>query len=279
MTGRDTPARGRGGAQSNRQAPTGTGHRGRHNTGAGSHKRARKGKDQGPWRRVRGHNGGHKGAHTGRARHNGGTSTAPAQRTPRDPRRRMPANTRRRSTDLTAYRPHRLTPTGHRDPHRGRRAHPHGKKGLHQPRESPRTPPGSPTPRPQRQATTPDTARATTQAPEEEDDTTAAPRARGKNPQRTRHGSTGPQGGQTRGHPPHPPARAAQQNPRSRDHASHPTINRTPQPPASHKTSTRVPHHDTGQSNHQRPNPTPPPRHNTRQHGTPHRSAPPCNAP
>ena len=36
-TGRDTPARGQGRAQGDRQAPTGTGHRERHNTGAGNH--------------------------------------------------------------------------------------------------------------------------------------------------------------------------------------------------------------------------------------------------
>ena len=76
-TGRNTPARGRGGAQVNRQAPKGTGHRGRHDTGARNHQRARKGKNQGPWRRERGRNSGQQGAHTGRACHNGGSSTAP----------------------------------------------------------------------------------------------------------------------------------------------------------------------------------------------------------
>ena len=45
--GKGHPARGRGGGQGNRQAPTGTGQRGQHNTGAGNHKRAKKGKDQG----------------------------------------------------------------------------------------------------------------------------------------------------------------------------------------------------------------------------------------
>ena len=42
-TERDTPARGHGRAQSERQAPIGTGHRKRHNVGAGNHPRARKG--------------------------------------------------------------------------------------------------------------------------------------------------------------------------------------------------------------------------------------------
>ena len=70
-------ARGRGEAQGSRQAPTGTGHRGRHSTRAGNHQRARKRQGQGPWHRGRGRNCGHQGAHTGRARHNGKTSTAP----------------------------------------------------------------------------------------------------------------------------------------------------------------------------------------------------------
>ena len=69
-SGKDIPARGRGEAQGSRQASTGTGQRGRHNTGARNHQRARKGKDHGPWHRGRGRNDGHQGAHIGRARVN-----------------------------------------------------------------------------------------------------------------------------------------------------------------------------------------------------------------
>ena len=82
-------------------------------------------------------------------------------RTSRDPRRRTPTKTCRRSTDLTPYGPHRLTPTGHQNLHRGRRAHPHGEKGLHPPREPLRTPRSSPPPCPHCQKTTQATARAT----------------------------------------------------------------------------------------------------------------------
>ena len=219
-------------------------------------------------------------AHTqeGHATTEGPAPPQPEQ-TPRDPWRHTRGNTRRRSTNLTPHGPHRLTPTGHRNPHRGRRAHPHGEEGLHQLSESMRAPPRSSPPSPHRQATTLTTARATTETPEEEEDTATAPRARGKDPQRTRDQSTGPQGGQPHGHLPDPPARAAPPDPPSTGPASHPTPNRTLQPPASHKTSTRVPHHETGQSNHHLPHPTPPPRQNTRQHGTTNRSAPPCDAP
>ena len=57
--GRDAPARGQGKAQNDRQAPTGTGQRERHNTGAENHPWAKEEKEQGPWRRERGNNGGH----------------------------------------------------------------------------------------------------------------------------------------------------------------------------------------------------------------------------
>ena len=100
----------------------------RHNTGAGNHPWAMQGKEQGPWRRERGHNGGHQGAHAGGACHNRGTSTAPPPaNTARPPESHAPI-TRRRSTNRTPYGPHRLTPTGHQKPHRGRRAHLHGEK-------------------------------------------------------------------------------------------------------------------------------------------------------
>ena len=137
--------------------------------------------------------------------------------TPRDPRRRTPAKTSRRSTDLTLLEPHRLRPTDHRTPHRGSTPHPHGEKRQPPPEQQPSTSPRRPPPRPHRQATTPAAARATTQATaqasEEEEDTAATPRTRGKDPQRTRDQGTGPQGGQPRGHPPDPPTRTAQPGP------------------------------------------------------------------
>ena len=176
-------------------------------------------------------------AHTqeGHATTEGPTPPHP-QLTPRDPRRRTPAKTRRLSTDLTTHGPQQLTPTDHLTPHRGGRAHPHGEKGLHASREPPRIQPHSPPPRHHPQATTPATARATTQAPEEEKDTAATPRTRGKDTQRTRHQGTGPQGGQRGGHPPYPQTRVANPDPRSTDPTSHPTPNRAPQPPGSHIT-------------------------------------------
>ena len=179
------------------------------------------------------------------------------QPTRRDPQRRTPAKTRRQSTDLTMHEPHRLTPTDHRTPYKGRRAHPHGEKVLPPPRQLPRTQPRSPPPRLHRQATTPATARPTTQAtaqaPEEEEDTAAIPRTRGKDPQRTRDQGTGPQGGQPRGHPPDPPTRTAHPDRRSTDPTSHTTPNRALQPPAIPMTLACVPHHETGQSNQRRP--------------------------
>ena len=181
--------------------------------------------------------------------------------TPRDPRRLMPAKTRRRSTDLTPHEPPRLTPTDHQTPHRGRRAHPHGGKGLDPPREPPRTPPRSPPPRPHRQATTPASARATTQAttqaPEEEEDTAAITGTRGTDPYGTPDQGTGPQGGQPRGHPPDPPTQTAHLDPRSTDPTNHTTPSRAPQPPASHITSACVPHHKTGQCSQRPPHPSP----------------------
>ena len=70
----DTPARGHGSAQGDRHATIGTGHRGRHNVGAGNHPRARKGREQGPGRREKEHRGGHQEPPAGRAYHDGGTS-------------------------------------------------------------------------------------------------------------------------------------------------------------------------------------------------------------
>ena len=91
------------------------------------------------------------------------------ERTPHDPRGRTPPNTRRRSTNQTPYGSHRHTPTGHREPHRGWRAHLDGENGLHPRRKPLGTPPRSPPPRPHRQPTAPATTRATSQAAEEDE--------------------------------------------------------------------------------------------------------------
>ena len=178
--GKDNPARGQGEVQGSREPPTGTGHQGRHNAGGRNQQRARKGKDQGPWHRGRGRNDGDQGADTARAQHRPTPSRS----------RRTPAKMRRRTTNLTPHEPHQLTPADHWTPHRGRRADPHRKKGLHSPGEPPRTHPRSPPPRPRRQATTPAAATATTQArgqaPKEEAATAATPRIGGKDPRRHR---------------------------------------------------------------------------------------------
>ena len=84
-----------------------------------------------------------------------------------------------------------------------------GENGLHPQRKPTGTPPRSPPPRPHRQGTTPANTRATSGAPEEDKGTATAPRARDRDPQRTRHNGTGPHGGQPHGHLPDPPARAA----------------------------------------------------------------------
>ena len=78
--------------------------------GAGNHPTSRKGREQGPWRRERGHHGGHQNPHARRAYHGGGTSAPQPQRTPHDPRGRTPpthaAEVRnRRNTEHTGTRP------------------------------------------------------------------------------------------------------------------------------------------------------------------------------
>ena len=83
-------------------------------------------------------------------------------------------------------------------------------------------------PRPHRQATTPAATRATSQAPEEDEGTDTATRARDQNPQRTLDQGTGPQGGQPHGPLPDPPARAAHPGPHSTDPARHPHLTASP---------------------------------------------------
>ena len=181
-------------------------------------------------------------------------------------------NTRRRSAKRTQYRAHRHTPTRHRKPHSRWRAHLQGEDGLHPQKKPLGTPPRSPPPRPHRQATTPATTRATSQAPEEDKGTATAPRARDRDPQRTRDHDTGPQEGQPHGHLPDPPARAAHQDPHNRDPATQPHLIAPP----SHQAATLRPALRT--TTRARITSTNPPRHRRTQHGTPHRSAPQCNA-
>ena len=129
-TERDTQARGRGRAPSEGQTPIGTGHRKRHNVGAGNHPRTRKGQVRGPRRRERGHHGRRQDPHPWK-----GIPRRRDQRrlTPADPAR-VPAahtpNTRRQSTNQTPYRTHQRTPTSHPKPHRRWRAHLQGRNGL-----------------------------------------------------------------------------------------------------------------------------------------------------
>ena len=195
----DTPARGHRSAQGDRQAPIATGHRERHNVGAGNHPRARKGREQGPGRRERGHHGGHQDPHARRAYHEGGTGAPPPPTDAARPPGAHAPNTHRPSTNQKPYRSHRHTPTSHREPHRGWRAYLHKKNGLHPQRKPLGTPPRSPPPRPHRQATILATTRATSQTPEEDEGTATAPRVRDRDPQRTRDHGTGPHGGQCYG--------------------------------------------------------------------------------
>ena len=212
--------------------------------------------------------------------------TTPRKGIPRQRDQRRPTPSERRTTPGGAHPRHappkqesdavRITPahthqppgtTGHR------RAHLHGENGLHPQRKPQGTPPRGAPPRPHRQATTPAATRATSQAPEEDEGTATAPRARDRDPQRTRYQGTGPQGGQPHGHLPEQPARAARPGPHSTDPASHPHLTAPP----SHQPATLRPALRT--TTQARLTSTDPPRHNTRQHGTPHRSAPQCNAP
>ena len=142
---RDTPARGHGSAQGDRQAPIGTGHRQRHNVGAGNHPRARKGREQGPGHREEGHQGGHQDPHARKAFQDRGTSAPHPQRMPHDPRGRTPP-TCRRGANRTPYRSHWHTPTSDRIPEREGRAHLHGENELHPQRKPQGTPPRSPPP-------------------------------------------------------------------------------------------------------------------------------------
>ena len=97
-----------------------------------------------------------------------------------------PPNTHRQSKHRTPYESQQRTPTSHRKPHGGWRAHLHGENGPHPQRKPQGTPPHGAPPPPHRQATTPAATRATSQAPEEDEGTATATRARDRDPQRTR---------------------------------------------------------------------------------------------
>ena len=162
--------------------------------GAGNHPRTRKGREWGPRHGGKGHHGRHHDPHPGRAHHDRGNQRRPSPT--------KHPNTHHRSKHRTPCGSHQPTPTGHRKPHGERRAHLHGENGPHPQRKPQGMPPHGAPPRPHRQATTPATTKATSQAPEEDKGTAAAPTTMDRNPQRTRDQGTGPQGGQ-----PHGPSR------------------------------------------------------------------------
>ena len=177
-----------------------------------------------------------------------------------------PANTHRRSKHRTPYRSLQRTPTSHRKPHGGWRAHLHGENEPDPQRRPQGTPPHGAPPHPHRQATTPATTRATSQATDEDEGTATATRARDQDPQRTRDQGTGPQGGQPHGRLPNPPARAARPGPHSTDSARHPHLTAPP----SHQPATLRPALRT--TTQARLTLTDPPRHNARpRHTAPQR--------
>ena len=178
-----------------------------------------------------------------------------------------PPNTHRRSQHQTRYGSHQRTPTSHRKPHRGWRAHLFRENAPHPQRKPRETPPRGAPPRPHRQATTPATTRATSQALEEDEGTATATRARNRDPQRTRDQGTGPPGGQPHGRLPDPRARAARPGPQSTDPARHPHLTA----PSNHQPAILWPAVRT--TTHARLTSPDPPRHNARpQHTAPQRA-------
>ena len=176
-------------------------------------------------------------------------------------------NTHRRSKHPTPYGSHQRTPTSHRKPHGGWRAHLHGENGPHPESKPQGTPPHGAPPHPHGQATTPDATRATSQAPEEDEGTATATGARERDPQRTRDQDTGPQGGQPHRRLPDPPARAARPGPHSTDPARHPHLTA---PPSHQPAILRPALRTTTQA---RLTSTDPPRHNARpRHTAPQRA-------
>ena len=185
----------------------------------------------------------------------------------RTPPRGAPPNTHGRSKHQTPYGSHQRTPASHRKPHGEWGAHLHGENGPHPQRKPQGTPPHGAPPRPHRQATTPAATRATSQAPEEDEGTATATRARDGDPQRTRDQGTGPQGGQPHGRLPDPPARAARPGPHTTDPVRHPHLTAPP----SHQPATLWPALRT--TTQARLTSTDPPRHNaTPRHTAPQRA-------
>ena len=176
--------------------------------GAGNHPRTRKGQGRGPRHRGRGHHGRRHDPPPGRTYHDGGTSAAP----PPASAARLPGthtpNTHRRNKNRTPYGSHQRAPASHRKPHEGWRAHRHRENGPHPQKKPQGTPPRGAPPRPHRQ---PGRHKAP-QAPEEDEGTATAPRARGWGPQRTRDQGTGPPrgGNPTDTYSTHRPERHAQ---------------------------------------------------------------------
>ena len=218
--------------------------------GAGNHPRNRKGRERGPRHGGKGHHGRRHDPHPGRARHDGGTSAAPAPpNTPRHPGAHPPTHTTeasigRRADHTSAHPPatgnhtenggHTYTGrTGHT--HRGSRWERHRTAHHHAltARRRPRLPQGPPHRHRKRTKARPRHPGLGTETP------------------RTRDQGTGPQGGQPHGLPRDRPTRPASPSgtPKPPQHgpSETPTPNRTPQPPASH-TPGRTPHHDTGQA-------------------------------
>ena len=176
-------------------------------------------------------------------------------------------NTHRRSKHRTPYGSQQRTPTSHRKPHGEWRAHLHGESEPHPQRKPQGTPPHGAPPRPHCQATTLAATRATSQAPEEDEGTATASRARDPNPQRTRDQGTGPQGGQPDGRLPDPPAWAARPGFHSTDPARHPHLTAC----LSHQPATLRPALRT--TTQARLTSTDPPRHNARpRHTAPQRA-------
>ena len=191
-------ARGRGKAQGDGHAPTGTRHTGATQHGSneppeghqhweeekgGGHSTMERGGSED--RRQDTHQQGKNAPHRGERHH----STPHTQSTPRDPQRTLPHPSTRQTTpgahahkdappqpDLTAHEPHRIAPTNHQHPHRGR--------GVHLHRGPPRAP-HSPSPHHNRQATTPATFHCTghhtdtrARTPEKKEDAAPTPRTR-----------------------------------------------------------------------------------------------------
>ena len=182
-----------------------------------------------------------------------------------------PPNTHRRSKHRTPYSSHMRTPSSHRKPRGEWMAHLHGENGSHPQRKPQGTPPHGAPPRPHRQATTPASTRATSEAPEEDEGTATATRTRDRKPQRTRtKAQASREGNPTDRHAidlPDPPARAARPSPHSTDPARHPHLTAIP----SHQPATLRPALRT--TTQARLTSTDPPRHNARpRHTAPHRA-------